>query len=160
MAKIQHDGRGGDLLSAAIAKLEASQVEVGWFPAAKYESGPDAGKPVALVATENEFGSSRCPPRPFMRPTIANQSGTWAKIAEKLSRQILRGEQPPGTLAEMIGARVAGDVRKTITQLTSPPLSEGTIARRRANKSGAKSVKPLIDTGRMLATLTHMVTKK
>lgn len=157
MAKVEHDGRGGDLLSAAIAKLEASRVEVGWFPAAKYE---DSGTPVALVATVQEFGAEHIPPRPFMRPTIANQSAAWSKIAEKLSRQIVRGEQPPGALAEMIGARVAGDVRKTITQITSPPLSEGTIARRRANKSGAKSVKPLIDTGRMLATLTHLITKK
>lgn len=160
MARIVHDGRGGDKLAAALKMLDGEVVEVGWFPAAKYESGPDAGKPVAMVATEQEFGTGTIPPRPFMRTTIAEQSGAWAKIAEKLSRAVLRGESNPGDLPEMIGARVAGDVRKKISSITSPPLSEGTITRRQANKSGAKSAKPLVDTGRMLATLTHMVTKK
>ena len=160
MAKIVHDGRGGDKLALAIKGLDGSRVEVGWFPAAKYEDGPDTGTPVAYIAVIQEFGTSRIPPRPFMRTTIAEQSAAWSKIAGKLSRAVLRGEQKPGDLAEAVGARVAGDVRKKISSITSPPLSEATIARRVANKSGARSVKPLVYTGRMLATLTHMVTKK
>ncbi|CNC89487.1 hypothetical protein [Yersinia pseudotuberculosis] len=53
------------------------------------------------------------------------------------------------------------DVRKKITQIFTPPLAISTI-KARARKAGpsarAISIKPLNDSGLMLATLTHVVT--
>jgi hypothetical protein len=48
-----------------------------------------------------------------------------------------------------------GDIRQTITEITTPPLSEFTLEQRL--ERGNSSEKPLNDTGYMLATLTSVV---
>jgi hypothetical protein len=96
-----------------------------------------------------------------MRPTIALKQAEWTELALRGSRAILKGNQTIENVMEGLGMKAAGDIRKTISLVVSPPLSPRTIAarlRKRANKRiTGKLTKPLIDTGLMFATLTNTV---
>jgi len=160
----------GARLKALAEGLEKREVAVGWLESAKY---PD-GTPVAYVAAIQEYGHAPIPARPFMRPTVTNQSQTWGAIATKIAKTATSADQ----LLEVIGAKMAGDMRKAIAEVTDPPLSHLTLlARKHRQTTGNKvsggrelgeiakadgdvsgvSTKPLVDTNVMFATLTHIV---
>lgn len=131
--------------------------KVGFFESAKY---PD-GTPVAYVAAIQEYGSGAIPPRSFMRTTIAEQSQEWSKQFGRASVAIIKGKIEPAAALEQLGALAAGDVKKKISEISSPPLKESTIAARLRKRADKKTVgkltKPLVDTGIMLASVTHVV---
>ena len=170
-----------DKYQKLFADLAAKKAAVGWFPSSvypieepvenagdseeltkarkkayerhqagflgKYQSG---GSPVAEVAFLQEFGSKIIPARPFIRPTVAEQSKHWGVIVKSLIKPDAQAED----VMELIGLRMQGDIRKKITEITDPPLSEFTLEQRR--ERGNNSEKPLNDTGYMLATLTSV----
>jgi len=162
--KITRKGGERAAITATVKALGNAEGKVGWFESARYEGG----QPVAGVAFVQEHGSPKhsIPARPFMRPTAAEKSESWAKTAAGLSRAAMRGEIAPDAVMEGLALAAEGNVRVAITKLTAPALSPKTVAarkRRLANKGkGAKAsiAKPLVDTGLMLATLTSQVTKK
>jgi len=140
-------------LMQQINALDGLRVSVGWFPSAKY---PD-GTPVAQAMAVSEFGFPplNIPPRSFMRTTAAAQSGTWAETAEMLGRRVLQGKMTTDQLAEGLGMMAVGDIQRTISQITDPPLSERTLADRRAR--GNSNTKPLVDTRVAFNTLTFTI---
>jgi hypothetical protein len=115
-------------------KLEA---KVGWF-------NPEQ----AFIAYIHEFGapSVNIPPRPFIRPTVAEQQNNWVKIIAGGVKAGVNAE----TVLEGVGLQAAGDIKKTIANLWVPPLKESTVkarARRYAKKGITGSLrKPLMDT--------------
>lgn len=149
----------GRQLEIALKNLQGKIGKVGWFEKSKYEDGT----PVAYVAAIQEYGSpiNNIPPRPTMRPTITAKQNEWRKIAETGAKRVLAGTATAGDVMEGIGLAAAGDVRKAISVLTEPPLSERTIENRRRKRADKKTIgsltKPLIDTGIMLGTLTNTV---
>ena len=151
----------GKNLEIALKGLEGKVAKVGWFEKSKYPDPPNL--PVAYVATIHEFGwpAKNIPPRPFMRPTIAKQANEWRDIAAKGALAILNGKTTSDKVMEAIGLKAAGDIRKMISSIWSPPLSPHTIAARLRKRSDKKTLglldKPLIDTGLMFATLTNTV---
>lgn len=146
----------------AIKGIEGVRGSVGWFEESHYPNGT----PVALVAATQEFGHGPIPPRPFMRPTIAQEKTVWSKGFADGYRAVLKQRVTPEQVMEQVAGRAAGDVRKTISDIQEPPLKPATVAarmRRRglpADKATATAAKPLVDTARMLNTLTHQVEKK
>lgn len=146
-------------LEVALTGIANKVGKVGWFAGSEYENGVK----VALVAAVQEYGypAGNIPPRPFMRPTIAKQQKEWAGIAQRGAKEILRGSQTSAGIMEAIGLKAAGDIRKMISAIWSPPLSPRTIQARlsrRANKTHIGNLdKPLIDTGIMFGTLTNTV---
>lgn len=158
--------------------LEEYSAQAGWFESARY----DDGVPVAQVAIYNEYGTSRIPPRPFMRPTAESQKGEWARTTGKVVSQVLRGKMSAEQGMTLVAQKAAGDIRQTITQVFEPELSPVTVLLRQWRKEGkditgktvgdaARAVaegqrgegvttKPLIDTGHMLATCTGIAVKK
>lgn len=158
--------------------LEEYSAQAGWFESARY----DDGVPVAQVAIYNEYGTSRIPPRPFMRPTVESQKGEWARTTGKVVSQVLRGKMSAEQGMTLVAQKAAGDIRQTITQVFEPELSPVTVLLRQWRKEGkditgktvgdaARAVaegqrgegvttKPLIDTGHMLATCTGIAVKK
>lgn len=166
-------------LDLALKALAGIQGKVGWFESAKYENGT----PVAYTMSLNEMGDGPTPPRPFMRPTAIDKKKEWVDIAAEGARRVLAGNASPQTVMELLTTKAEGDVSKTITDLTAPALSPITIeiramkkrnpnlkvtgatvgeAAARVNAPGyvaptGVSTKPLNDTGRALATLTHIV---
>jgi len=146
-------------MEAYVEGFDDRVASVGWFPGAKY---PD-GTQVAYVATIHEFGSPAqgIPPRPFVRPTVAGQQKVWAGIMADGVRAVISGRASSGDVLEGVGLQAAGDIGKTIANLTSPPLKPATVAARARRYADGKITnsltKPLNDTGLMQASLTHTV---
>lgn len=136
-----------------IEELCKKQAVVGWFPGMSYPNG----ETVASVALKQEFGDGkRIPPRPFIRPAIAENKGRWGKIVGKL---VDNSNFSANDVFESIGQKIVGDIQKTAGLVTSPPLAPYTIAKRL--ERGNSSVQPLSDTHHMLgSSLTNTVKNK
>lgn len=162
----------------ALAALSGSKVKVGWFPAAVYENGVQ----VSEVAQLQELGSAdeTIPARPMLRPTAEDHRQEWAQLLGKGSMAVLNGKSSASTVMSSVGAVAADDVRKTISQVTSPSLKDATVMARlrryatyqKAGKKGRASqrakvrsvptagiYKPLVDSGIMLNSCTYEVSK-
>ncbi len=112
-----------EVLAGRLKELDRVQTKIGWFPGAKYEDGT----PVAYVASIQEFGSGPTPPRPFMRTTAKSQQAVWAADAAQGARAVLAGNVTPFHVMDAIGEKAQEDVKETINQITSPPLSPITL---------------------------------
>jgi len=137
---------GLDDLAAKIRQLSAKKIKVGFFDTAYYIQGRN---PVAYIATIQEFGSiskgNNIPPRPFMRPVLKNNTNTYAEITKHL---LLDESKTPDDIAELIGARVMGDIQMSIASVYTPPLSKITLAMRylrEQNKAGFRGSKGLVE---------------
>jgi hypothetical protein len=145
--------KGGDKLEAALRKIAAglsngASVEVGFMGGATY---PD-GTSVPLVAAFNEFGvpSHGQPPRPFFRNAIAKGSPVWPK---NIATALKSSDYDAARALDLVGVSIEDEIRMSITELVSPPLAQSTIDRKGFPK-------PLIDTGTLLGSVTHRVTKE
>jgi hypothetical protein len=170
-------GSAFDKINLALKHLDGIETKVGWFPSARY---PD-GTPVAYVMSVQEFGYGPIPPRPFFRTTVAEEKETWSKYAAEGAKAVLAGKLSAFDVMDGLGERAQEDVKETINQITSPPLSPitlelramkhkdptlritGTLVGQVAAKvkqpgyqlaSGTPD-KPLIDTKNAITTLTH-----
>jgi hypothetical protein len=134
-------------------EFDGKSAHIGWFEDAKYEDGT----PVAEVAAQNEFGvpTEHIPPRPFMRPTVADKGMEWATNLGLGVVEVQDKNMTATQVLDAVGSGAAGDIQKTISLITSPAISAYTISKRL--ERGNASIKPLVDTGQMLASL-HAVT--
>lgn len=158
--------KGGkiDALKKATQELNNAQGKIGWFESAKYEDGT----PVAGVAMVHEFGSPArgIPPRPFMRPTATEKRQEWAKIAQKIAKAAANGEIQPNAMMHALLLAAEGNIKQTITKLTSPPLKQTTVNSRKRELAnggaGAKGSisKPLVHTGLLLNSISSEVIEK
>lgn len=155
-------GRPAELLRVALDALDRNVCKVGWFSSSKY---PD-GTQVAYVASIHEYGYApkNIPPRMGLRTMATERQAYWSKVAAQGAKNVVRGEMTIVDALTLLGAVAEADIRKQITSVTSPPLKESTILARQ-NRSASKEkrtstgAKPLVDTGYMLATTTHLVTE-
>jgi len=146
------------LLRQQCKLINSLDVRVGWMESARYEDG----KPVAGIAVVQEYGSEKqgIPSRSFMRSTQAERKVAWDTAMKKGFSAVMQGKRSVREVLDALGALAAGDVRKKITLIYTPPLAVSTLrSRARRAGPGAKiiSVKPLNDSGYLLATLTHVV---
>jgi len=161
MSKFERRGPGIKIIEDAL-KLANMKTSAGWFAGAKYEDGT----PVAYVATIQEYGSPKegIPPRSFMRTTIADKKSDWAKLAKSGAKAIVAGNASPRMVMEGLGLAASGDIRKKISEISSPPLKPGTIANKKRKLAKGKKVgsltKPLVETSLMLSSLTSTVESK
>lgn len=153
---VKRTGDGIESLRKRLEEISKLKLKVGFFDQAKY---PD-GTPVAHVAAIQEYGTNNIPPRPFIRPTVAERRQTWIDQLRTGFAKALEGKIEPRTVLEAVGEGVRGDVRKTISQINTPALAASTIKARRSRKVDPnQSVKPLIDTGKMLDSVEYRVTE-
>jgi hypothetical protein len=141
-------GPGTKDLTVALKGFEGLQAKVGWFETDQYPEGT----PVAYVATIHEFGTSRIPARPFMRPAVADHGGQWIKQLASGAKAALRGSTTPAAVLELVAVGAAGNVAEKIAAVTSPPLSPITIARK-------GFATPLVESGRMGQSVTGVIEK-
>lgn len=152
-------GPGAERLRLLLAGVSNKVGKVGFFPASKYEDGT----PVAYVATIQEFGypEGGIPPRPFMRTTVEAKQAEWKGIATQGAQAMLRGETTGDKVLEVIGLKAAGDIRRTISQITTPALAPETVAARRNARADKHTIgnltKPLVDTGTLINAVTSAV---
>lgn len=164
MAKVTRTpGPGQAKLEAALKGIDNKVGKVGWFATAHYQDGT----PVALVAAVNEFGwpEHNIPPRLGMRATADAMRAVWGTLATTLAHRVLDGNMTGAEMMEALGLKAAGDIRKHISKVTSPPLKTQTVmARLRGKKQGnvvsITVAKPLVHTGLLLNSLTNTVEDK
>ena len=141
LAKIRDRTRGFDKLEVRIGVQEGQQYE--------------DGTPVAYVAAIHEYGAPEVgiPPRPFLRTTVAEKRKEWTGQMRDGVAAVMHGAASVEQSLEMIGMGAAGDVKKTISTVSSPPLKQATIARK-------GHAKPLVETGLLLQSITSKVANK
>jgi hypothetical protein len=184
LSVIKVDLKNIQSLKDKLVNLASAELEVGWFEGTQYNDGtPVAG----VAAVQEFGSASRAiPPRPFFRPTITEQQGKWAKKTGAILGRYIEGSLTPEQSLNVIGSMFVGDVQDKISTINSPKLSPITIALRRLRDNGVQiggslvgqvaqaiadgetakgelgdqtypNIKPLNDTGYMLATLTYTV---
>lgn len=144
---------GGGKMGGIINRLlraARSKVEIGWFPAEKYEDGTS----VAQVAAIHEYGApaANIPARPMLGPIADQHRSEYQRIAaENIQRFVIDREDEVEAALEAFGIKVEGDVKKHITDGNFAPLKQATIDRKGSSK-------PLIDSATMRDTVSHKVT--
>ena len=164
------------VIDRAPAQMEKVEAKIGWFPSAKYANGT----PVAYVAAIQEFGApeDHIPARPFLRPTIARDKDMWVKQLGRGVKDVLANRVTGHNVFAAIATAGAQGVQKTIASIHAPPLSpitimlrgmkladndlvvtDETVKQARAKVARgeappkAPSLKPLVDTGTLIATV-------
>jgi hypothetical protein len=115
-------------LDQALNRLVSSKeqhVKVGILDNSKY---PD-GTSVATVAFWNEYGTSKIPPRPFFRNTIAEQKKEWVALAKDAIRMGYTIEHTLG----LVGAKMQTDIQYSIMTFTTPKNAPYTVAMKGVN---------------------------
>ena len=137
-------------LSAKLAMIAAKtdglpRVSVGFLAGSSY---PD-GTSIAAVAGSNEFGvpANNQPPRPFFRRMVAEKKGTWGKA---VGLQLKATDFDVAKTLDRTGQAIKAQLQTSIRDLTDPPLSPVTIAKKGSSK-------PLIDSATMLKSVDYRV---
>lgn len=141
---------GGNALEARLNEIaknleKSASVDVGFLEGATY---PD-GKPVAMIAAIQEWGSParNIPPRPFFRSMIQEKSPEWPEAVADLLKD---NDYDAKKTLEQTGAAISGQLRQSIVDFNSVPLSPKTIAKKGFDKQ-------LVDTGHMLNSIDYDV---
>lgn len=159
MATIRGGAKFTEAINDIAKRLDSGVVRVGFLEGATYASGANDqgadwanGKPVAMVAAIQNYGapSRGIPPRPFFSNMVKEKSAEWPKAIAQNLRET--GYDVPLTL-ERVGQGVAGQLRQSIVDTNSPPLSPKTVARKGFSK-------PLVDSGHMLNSVDYEVNMK
>lgn len=165
-------------------KATDKQLKVGWFESAKYSDG----KSVAKIVNIQEYGAindkSKIPPRPFFRNAIKENEKDWVEIILMSLRSHFEKRRDFSASLDLLGGVIEDDLKRSIDKILTPPLSPYTVLLRRishemrskgvsfnkARQSVSKdkdilagnpaATKPLIDTGYMKSTVTHVVVTK
>lgn len=150
---------GADRIRSVLKRIDKKQIRTGFFPEAQY---PD-GTPVAYVAAIHEFGAPQrsIPARPFMRPTAEQKKSEWGRQVAGAVRGSIDGKVDVAQAFDAIGAMAAGDIGRTISRVKTPPLKASTLrARQTRKKTPGVSKKPLVDTGLLIQSVSHVVEDK
>jgi hypothetical protein len=157
-------------LIARIQKLANIQVMVG-IPATR---GPRqaGGITNAALGYIHEFGvpSRNIPPRPFLRPGVANaKAAIRARLLSAAKAAKDGNEQMMMRQLMAAGQTAVTSVQQKITEGPFTPLAASTIARRQAKlrnttsltpaqrRAGFRDIRPLIDTGQLRASIMYVV---
>lgn len=162
-------GAGLKALEARIRGMGKKKVVVG-VPAATNGARKD-GLSNATIAAAHEFGvPGHIPERSFLRTALSENKGAVTKLlVDGLKTEISQGlftDQP----FQDVGQELAQLAKAKIIKGLSPELSDATKAARtrkarglskkqKAERAG-RSLKPLYDTGNLLASIVHEVREK
>lgn len=150
-----------EVLDARLKDLDGWQSKAGWFASSVYSKG----QPAAYIAAIHEFGvpSKNIPARPFMRPTVERDSGSWAVGLGRGAAAVVKGNATAKDVFEGVGRMVSDGIAKSITLVLTPALKEATVRARARRKASGKITetlrKPLVDTGYLLDQVNHTTQK-
>lgn len=147
-------------IARSLRALAEQRVMVG-VPGDKAGRKPEAGEgPInnAALMKIHEDGAPEVniPARPVVGPTIKDSKATILAGLELAGDKALTGDTPGMMKAlNALGLTMQNRMRKKITDGPFDPLSERTLAARRAK--GRTGTKPLIDTGQLRRALTYVI---
>lgn len=110
----------------------------------------EAGKSMAQIAAENEFGTRTTPARPFMRTSFDENREVLNNVITGEYEKILGGASTVKRSLNLIGRFGVELIKQKIRDIRFPPNSRRTIAIK-------KSSKPLIDFGQMIQSVQQKV---
>lgn len=144
----------GKQFYASIEKLKNNEVGIGFQHGKKVHSAKNGGEALdmAQIAAFNEFGTSKSPPRPFLRMTVDNNQEKIAKFVEKETKRIASGASSEQVLNKL-GAFGVGLVQETIGSGSFTPNAPSTVAMKGSSH-------PLIDTGQMRQSVHYVIKPK
>lgn len=156
-------------LLAALAELDRTRIEVGVFGAAESH--------LLMIARVHEFGARievtpkmrgwfrgqghplrrettqiTIPERSYMRSSWDESAGELERLTTQLLRQVLTLRLSPAQMYERIGVWLVGRIQRQIRTLSEPPLHPMTVERKGSSN-------PLVDTGRLIQSITYRVVK-
>jgi len=138
----------------AIKKLAKEvQIKVGVFAGATNNHGK---KPVEVLqyAVANEFGTKDIPPRPFLRTVNKKENqDIWQRIA---TSELRKGKDVYASASSVADTAVAM-VKKNIRDGNWKPNKDSTV---KYKQKKHRTLKPLIDTGTLLDSISYEVNKK
>lgn len=94
----------------SVRSIDGKRVVVGIPESAHYPNGQSVRSVAALV----EYGTSRMPPRPFMRTCRADNKAKWWNVLRRNIRQIIKGNQTAESALEEVGELMQSDIRQSI----------------------------------------------
>jgi len=162
-AEVKEVDHGWKRFWKTIAEMENSYVKVGVFgdteSGGMHEVDPVTGRAsdltVGEIAAVNEFGTQdgHVPERSFLRSTFDEKHPELVEMAHKAIDKVLEGHLDTRTALNMMGSKLATDVKNKITMGAGvpPPNAPATIAAKGSDR-------PLVDTGRLVNAVTWQVT--
>lgn len=147
------DGKGGlEGLKKRVEKLGLGRVHVG-IPGSATEAD---GTRIADIAATHEFGdpSRGIPERSFLRASIIKNRKNYVKMARNGAKKVAAGTMESRMVYSLIGTQAQGDVWDyfILGRPNFVPLKPATIKRKGSSA-------PLIDSGQMRQSITHIVTE-
>lgn len=145
----------GSLQKALKGVLDEPQLtlSVGVFSEATREGSKTT---VAQYASYNEFGTTKIPPRPFLRPTLAERQEEWTEAVKgSASASLKSGQFNNRSILELIGEGAVKDVKAKIMSNVPPPNAPATVARKKAK--GIEPIRTLYETGLMHASVEYKI---
>lgn len=152
-SKIRDTDRGYRAFSEGIRALAENGIDLA-VGLPKERTPPD----LIQIAAYNEFGTKEIPARPFVRTTLDRNGTRYSRrIADALGAAVdgwRRGGGDDLRLeVERIGREIASDMQGVIQNGIKPANAPSTVARKGSNR-------PLIDTGRLLRSITWIVRRR
>ncbi len=160
-SSVKRIDRGLKKLTAAFKKLHNDKLHVkaGVLGDSEKREGTLTNGQLGLI---HEFGTSTIPPRPFIRPAFEKHKAEYFKILQTLvAKKAYRGGADYARVLGIVGTKIAADMKKFVT--TGPEIAPENAPSTKRRKEGLRargnkaSTRTLIDTGRMVASITHAV---
>lgn len=142
MAKVKDIDRGWGSFVKGFTALDGLGVTIGIHA--------EEGAELAQIGTAHEFGTDTIPQRSFLRATVDEQDAAYREATAGEIRAVLDGRRNAEVALSRLGLRVVRDVQGKIRAGIDPALAPATIAAKGSSK-------PLIDTGRLLRSITYQV---
>lgn len=115
------------------------------------DTDPVSGLTNVAKAAIHQFGAPEAgiPARDFLSAPFERNREAYVAIIRKLMPLVVLGKIPERQMLDLVGMQAVTDINKYVRQGEGvpPPLQPETIARKGSSR-------PLIDTGRMLASVT------
>jgi hypothetical protein len=110
------------------------------------------GATVADIALVHEYGLGDVPERSFLRAWVdENKTEIQARL-KKETEGVIFGQHTADEAMNRFGLWAVGEIKKRIVAGISPPLDPATI------KAKGSST-PLVDTGQLISSITHAITR-
>lgn len=160
MAKVTDIDRGWKRLQALSKQLASNDVHVrvGVLDDGKKGSADRGGFTNGMLAVAMEFGTATIPARSWIGRTFDKKRSEVQADMQRLLGHILDGKISVDKALNVLGAKYSAEVKNAVTQgeQIPPPNAPSTLARKLAKtrEGAANTVRTLIDTGRMVGSVT------
>ena len=155
MGGVKDIDRGWKKIKEEIKLIDNSFVNVGVLSDSGGYAASEGGINLADVATFNEFGTSRIPPRPFMRQTFEKNNKKTTDFISKQKDLIYQGKETTRGALETIGVFYQGKIQTEFNEGNFKANAPATIRQKTVN--GNVGDRPLHDTGRLKQSINFEV---